>query len=464
MADTSPLVVLLLQCAGILVGTFLCGVIPLYLSLSKTKLRILEVLGAGLLVGASMTVVLPEGVAAIYQPTSPEGHDDGTHHRTAAWAWSRLERKADSALPGTLRERPFDPEAAVGIALLSGFLIMFLIDQIASPGAHVHAHPQGPDREAHGHWHGPSHRPEALRLTRASSLAIPKNTATSVGPMNGGDASDGAHHHLVDSSLEGSPEQMPADHDDVPHSQAPLLRRESGGTSSASGRPRKPSDAGSHNSSGVIHSRSMRNAFASIAGLIIHAAADGIAMGASAGSGDESLKLVVLLAIMIHKAPASFGLCTLLMGQRLHKSDIRRAVAIFSMSTPFGALTTYLFLSLILNPGADGSAISPHHIGTALTLSAGTFLFVAMHAVQELTSADADLDLDEGHHHHHHHVHHSGQGAPHGHAHEQRAAGAHPGATSSPPRQILGRTGRVAVFVLGTILPKVLQGLVGHHH
>lgn len=128
----SPLVVLALQCAGMLAGTFICGIIPLYLSLSKTKLRMLEVIGAGLLVGASMTVVLPEGVQALY--SAGEGHQHSHEHDIMAesssllsqvpsqssWAWSKLSKRA------ALRERNFNPENTVGIALLAGFLVMFL--------------------------------------------------------------------------------------------------------------------------------------------------------------------------------------------------------------------------------------------------------------------------------------------------------------------------------------------------
>ena len=125
---------------------------------------------------------------------------------------------------------------------------------------------------------------------------------------------------------------------------------------------RRTIDGGDGVSNDSSHRRGLRAAFASIAGLVIHAAADGIAMGASAGSGDESLKLIILFAIMIHKAvsqssftppswtrsadhvtslllqPASFGLCTLLMGRRLQKSDIYKAILVFSLSTPVGAL------------------------------------------------------------------------------------------------------------------------------
>lgn len=283
----------------------------------------------------------------------------------------------------------------------------------------------------------------------------------------------GRHFQINHTSIESSPEQMPADHDFVPHSQAHLLDdSHHTGTSSTSrddarqaNRPRKSSDAQRQPTDGggqsdISHNRGIRQAFASIAGLIIHAAADGIAMGASAGSDDDSLKLVVLLAIMIHKAPAAFGLCTLLMGQRLHKSQIRKAIAIFSMSTPLGAIFTYLFLSLVLKSGPEANGIGSEHIGGALTFSAGTFMFVAMHAVQELTSAAADIDLEGStHHHHHHHREHG-----HGHHYQGISTSSHAASAETPPREILGRTGRVSCFLLGTILPKILQSLVGHHH
>jgi hypothetical protein len=96
-------------------------------------------------------------------------------------------------------------------------------------------------------------------------------------------------------------------------------------------------------------------------------------------------------------------------------------------------ILAYLFLSVVLSSGSSDS-ISASHIGTALTFSAGSFIFVAMHAVQELASASADVD--EGGHRH----------------------------LSGDPPQILGRTGRVAVFLLGTILPKMLESITGHHH
>jgi zinc transporter 9 len=104
-------------------------------------------------------------------------------------------------------------------------------------------------------------------------------------------------------TVESSPEQLPADHDTIPGLSSPLLGN--GGRSSTDRRNshnRSLSESGERNGTSVAQRRGLRAAFASIIGLVIHAAADGIAMGASAGSGDESLKLIVLFAIMIHKA------------------------------------------------------------------------------------------------------------------------------------------------------------------
>ncbi|PWN25063.1 hypothetical protein BDZ90DRAFT_211219, partial [Jaminaea rosea] len=182
-------------------------------------------------------------------------------------------------------------------------------------------------------------------------------------------------------------------------------------------------------------------AFTSIAGLLIHAACDGIAMGASAASRDEGLKLVVVGAILLHKAPAAFGLCTLLISRGLSRTDIRKAMGIFSLATPVGALGTYFLLSIALGgtPASDSdsgsgsgssaeagsSAISPSHVGTALTFSAGSFIYVALDAVHELASSSSDY--------------------------ERGPDGRH------IAKMTLGRTGRIATLLAGAVLPKTLQ-------
>jgi zinc transporter ZupT len=54
---------------------------------------------------------------------------------------------------------------------------------------------------------------------------------------------------------------------------------------------------------------------ASFVGLLVHNVADGLAMGAASAGTDRRLEAIVFLAIILHKAPAAFGLCTVLLHQ-----------------------------------------------------------------------------------------------------------------------------------------------------
>ncbi|XP_044721107.1 ZIP zinc transporter domain-containing protein [Hirsutella rhossiliensis] len=117
-------------------------------------------------------------------------------------------------------------------------------------------------------------------------------------------------------------------------------------------------------------------------GLVIHAAADGIAMGASSATSNMKLGLIIFIAIMIHKAPAAFGLTSVLLRQGLSKRAARGHLIVFSMAAPVGALATWLLIKLL---GGDdlGDAQGQWWTGMLLLFSGGTFLYVAMHAMEE---------------------------------------------------------------------------------
>lgn len=121
---------------------------------------------------------------------------------------------------------------------------------------------------------------------------------------------------------------------------------------------------------------------ATTTGLVIHAAADGIAMGASATSSNTKLGLVIFLAIMIHKAPAAFGLTSVLLKQGLSKRAARGHLIIFSLAAPIGALSTWLLVNILGGSGMEGEG-GRWWAGMLLLFSAGTFLYVAMHAMQD---------------------------------------------------------------------------------
>lgn len=112
---------------------------------------------------------------------------------------------------------------------------------------------------------------------------------------------------------------------------------------------------------------------ATTTGLVIHAAADGIAMGASATTSDMKLGLIIFIAIMFHKAPAAFGLTSLLLKQGLSKRAARGHLIAFSLAAPVGAIGTYLILSILGGGNMEGPS-GQWWTGMLLLFSAGTFL------------------------------------------------------------------------------------------
>lgn len=108
-------------------------------------------------------------------------------------------------------------------------------------------------------------------------------------------------------------------------------------------------------------------------GLVIHAAADGIAMGASSSTANTRLGFIVFIAIMIHKAPAAFGLTSVLLRQGLSKRAARGHLAIFSLAAPVGALATWFMIRLLGGGKLEGQD-GQWWTGMLLLFSAGTFL------------------------------------------------------------------------------------------
>ncbi|KAI9485960.1 MAG: Zinc/iron permease [Benjaminiella poitrasii] len=118
-------------------------------------------------------------------------------------------------------------------------------------------------------------------------------------------------------------------------------------------------------------------------GLMVHAAADGIALGASASH--PQLSMVVFFAIMLHKAPSSFALTTVLLSEGLSRARVRQHLLLFSLSAPVGAISTYALAQFFSE--SFHSLNLEYWTGILLLFSGGTFLYVAMHAIQELPSS-----------------------------------------------------------------------------
>uniref|UniRef100_A0A3P8Z2N5 Zinc transporter ZIP9 n=1 Tax=Esox lucius TaxID=8010 RepID=A0A3P8Z2N5_ESOLU len=116
-------------------------------------------------------------------------------------------------------------------------------------------------------------------------------------------------------------------------------------------------------------------------GLVVHAAADGVALGAAASTSQTSVQLIVFVAIMLHKAPAAFGLVSFLMHAGLERNRIRKHLLVFALAAPVLSMVTYVGLSQ-----SSKEALSDvNATGVAMLFSAGTFLYVAtVHVLPEV--------------------------------------------------------------------------------
>uniref|UniRef100_A0A8K9WP71 Zinc transporter ZIP9 n=1 Tax=Oncorhynchus mykiss TaxID=8022 RepID=A0A8K9WP71_ONCMY len=159
-------------------------------------------------------------------------------------------------------------------------------------------------------------------------------------------------------------------------------------------------------------------------GLVVHAAADGVALGAAASTSQTSVQLIVFVAIMLHKAPAAFGLVSFLMHAGLERNRIRKHLLAFALAAPVLAMVTFVGLS----QSSKEALSNVNATGVAMLFSAGTFLYVAtVHVLPEVGGT--------------------------GHSH-----------SPTPGKEAAKGLSKVEVgaLVLGCLLPLVLS--VGHHH
>ncbi|KAM7376292.1 hypothetical protein PAMP_006035 [Pampus punctatissimus] len=298
---------------AMLVGCYVAGTIPLAVNFSEEKLKLVTVLGAGLLCGTALAVIIPEGVHALYEEILEGGHH--SHGQVGVLEAPEAKAEAETGLgeSGKHEHSHEQLHACIGVSLVLGFVFMLLVDQIGS--SHVHN----------------TEDPESARATNS------KITTT--------------------------------------------------------------------------------------LGLVVHAAADGVALGAAASTSQTSVQLIVFVAIMLHKAPAAFGLVSFLMHAGLERNRIRKHLLVFALAAPALAMLTFLGLSQ-----SSKEALSDiNATGVAMLFSAGTFLYVAtVHVLPEVGGT--------------------------GHSHSPTGGNGGKGLSKV----------EVGALVLGCLIPLVLS--VGHHH
>ncbi|XP_064412616.1 zinc transporter ZIP9-A isoform X2 [Latimeria chalumnae] len=113
-------IAILLIALAMFLGCFLLGLIPLVMKLSEQKLQFVSVLGAGLLCGTALAVIIPEGIELL---------EDSSRVlvQCSNLSESRLSQEASA------EESPsVSSHFIIGVSLVVGFILMFAVDQISS--------------------------------------------------------------------------------------------------------------------------------------------------------------------------------------------------------------------------------------------------------------------------------------------------------------------------------------------
>ncbi|KAL1305816.1 hypothetical protein AAFC00_003978 [Neodothiora populina] len=348
------------------VASFLAGALPLAFTMSTRQLRLITAVGTGVLVGTSLIVIIPEGVETLYAARGVE-----SAHSTRSIALGARHNA------GWLPSSPVIGYQEHELLRRDGFT--FTAPHIRQEGGQLKSgpddgHPDGPipgteldNNPSHDHvddhHHWEPHAWIGVSVIFGFILMylidkLPRHALGSSQPKP-------SHISLNRFTLRrtGTQNEEIQDEDDFP----------------------------------TVDEASQSRPSSTTVGLVIHAAADGIALGASSAGSSQRLGFIVFLALMIHKAPAAFGLTSALLKQGLSKRRARTHLIIFSLSAPIGALVTWAVANTFGGGRFSGEEGTHFATGVLLLFSGGTFLYVAMHTMQ-----DESHDHTSGKQHHHH--------------------------------------------------------------
>ena len=128
---------ILLNCS-IGFGSYIAGTIPILFYLSESKVRLFSVFGAGILIGAALCVIIPEGISSIYQSGQQQQHHHNHHHnnnvdrRSLTHNSSIINAIENDSNNNNVNEQYNDPHTIIGLTLLFGFVTMLIVDQFST--------------------------------------------------------------------------------------------------------------------------------------------------------------------------------------------------------------------------------------------------------------------------------------------------------------------------------------------
>ncbi|KAJ8105915.1 hypothetical protein OPT61_g9887 [Boeremia exigua] len=386
------------------IASFVAGALPLSFTLSPRQLRIITLLGTGVLVGTSLIVIIPEGIETMYSAGKTHSHvsrgaistipnvhtlqtgikhpsDFGLGARTDAVDTSFLRVGAVKAPAGG--DSPETASIDLRFRRTQELKEKAKDKQKLEEEEHHQAQKGGDDDSTEGHKEG---------HTRVHAPEEDENSHAHAEEMQG----SSPHAYIGVALILGYIIMFLVDH--VPEALSSSQQQYQPMHISLSNLHRGPHNSSSLSLNGLTTPGSppmltptpmpppKKKGSATTIGLVVHACADGIALGASTAAPSGSLSFIVFLAIMLHKAPAAFGLTSVLLKQGHSKRSARTHLAFFSLAAPAGAFVTWAIVQTLGRNTLGGDAGLTWSTGWVLCFSGGTFLYVAMHSMTEATT------------------------------------------------------------------------------
>lgn len=374
-------------------SSFLAGILPLSFPLSPRQLRIVSLLGTGVLVGSSLIVIIPEGIDTMYSAALQSHAHDVPNPQPKISAVHAQQKGLNTPAEYVPSERSDSPDpsffkSGAGIAPEVRSIIIqrtppeeLSAKERAKEAVAVEKgtpdedrpHPQkgGDDdsteghREGHTRVHGPEEEEEE-ELTKPHEHIEGPHAYIGVALVLGFILMF-LVDHLPETLGPAKPKYQPM------HISLSNLHRGLHNSSSLSLHAMNE-DPSSAPLTPLPHAHQQPRSSATTIGLVIHSCADGIALGASSTAPSTSLSFVIFFAIMLHKAPAAFGLTSVLLKQGLSKRTARTHLAFFSLAAPAGAVLTWAIVHLLGRARLGGDDGLAWTTGWMLLFSGGTFL------------------------------------------------------------------------------------------
>jgi zinc transporter 9 len=294
-----------------LLGSFVTGLIPIMIKASNRFMNLISILGAGLLVGVALIIIIPEGMLTLN--TALANQKEARMKATMATGNYTLEQFTQMHMPSEADGSENTVSLYLGGSLIFGFLIMLLVDQFfhiirdrfGSHDTKNESDETASLKEKFIKRTDCKYIQNSVNSTRGGCMKIMR--AASVKPQYRF-SDDFTDQKLIDTV-----------------GNVYVRHGHDGYVEMKENDEHEHDDSHSHDHAHEHFHGDKGNLIITTLGLVVHSIADGVALGSTCYASqdkDTSLPLIIFMALFLHKCPAAIGLTTFLRHEMLPFKEI----------------------------------------------------------------------------------------------------------------------------------------------